>query len=296
MSVKQFINYLQHEKRYSSRTVTIYSESIKEFCVYVGMHTTTGNLLDVQPLQIRAWLSDMLKYGDSPRTANLKLCALNAYYRYLQRRGKIKQNPVQQVPRPKIAKRLPVFLDSEALNKHIDRNKPDSNDYISQRNYTMLELLYATGMRRAELLGLRVTDVDFKREIVRVTGKGDKQRELPLTKTMMLILSQYVDLLYNSFSELSNGMLFVTLKGKALYPKIVNEIVSSMLSNDENLTGKKTPHVLRHSFATHLLNNGADLNSIKEVLGHTSLAATQVYTHNSFKQLKRVYEKAHPRQ
>ena len=296
MSIMQFIGYLQQEKRYSPRTVTLYSECLKQFCAHEGIPETGEGLENVLPLQIRTWLADMLKSGNSARTANLKISALNSYYKYMMRVGKITQNPVKPVPRPKITKSLPAFFDSKSLNTHIDRLNIDAEDYVSLRNYVILELLYNTGMRRAELLGLRVADVDKKGKIVRLRGKGDKEREVPLTSELLLLLKQYIKLLQGCFPVRENNMLFVSSKGAPLYPAAVNKIIKNILANDKHITGKKTPHVLRHSFATHLLNNGADLQSIKEVLGHANLAATQVYTHNSFKQLKKVYEKTHPRQ
>ncbi len=296
MNIEQFISYLQHEKRYSPRTVAVYADCLKQFCTHEGLPETGEGLEKVVPLQLRTWIADMLRHGDSARTANLKISALNTFYKYMLRTGSITQNPVERVPRPKVAKRLPVFLDSDALNQHIDHVAPEPGDYISLRNYAMLELLYATGMRRAELLSLRVADIDAARSVIRVTGKGDKQREIPLTEEILQTLKQYISILHEHFPDIGSGTLFVSLKGAPLYPAMVNKIIKTMLAGDANITGKKTPHVLRHSFATHLLNNGADLQSIKEVLGHANLAATQVYTHNSFKQLKKVYEKAHPRQ
>ena len=297
MSIKQFISYLQREKRYSPRTIILYEGYLKQFCAHESLPENGEGLEDVLPLQIRTWLADMLKSGNSSRTANLKICTLNRYYKYMMRTGKMTQNPVERVPRPKMVKRLPAFLDAKNLNAHIDSLKErDAEDYISQRNYMMLELLYNTGMRRMELLGLQVADVDMSGKIIRVRGKGDKSRELPLTNELLLLLKHYINLLQACFPLRKNNLLFVSPKGAPLYPEMINRVIKKMLANDEHLTGKKTPHVLRHSFATHLLNNGADLQSIKEVLGHANLAATQVYTHNSFKQLRKIYEKAHPLQ
>jgi integrase/recombinase XerC len=233
----------------------------------------------------------MLKGKLSTRTANLKLSALNCYFKFLLREGAVHGNPLQKVARPKMNKRLPTFFEAGSINSMLDNTRP-GDEYASQRDLMVVELLYASGMRRAELIELKLQHTFFKENIIRVRGKGDKEREIPLLPSVMKRLQDYVSLLQATFP--CAEYLFVTGKGRKLYPSAVNTIVQTVLAR-EGFSGKKSPHMLRHSFATHLLNNGANLNSIKEVLGHRSLAATQVYTHNSFEKLKRVYQEAHPR-
>jgi integrase/recombinase XerC len=227
----------------------------------------------------------------SARTVNLYIAALNCYFKYLLREGAVNSNPMQKVARPKMSKRLPAFFEANALNDMLN-NASLNNEYATQRNMMIVELLYASGMRRAELIELKTHHTFFKERIIRVRGKGDKAREIPLLPATAEKLKNYVSLLQETFP--GSEYLFVTGKGNKLYPSAVNSIVQTVLAK-EGFVGKKSPHMLRHSFATHLLNNGADLNSIKEVLGHSSLAATQVYTHNSFEKLKKVYQETHPR-
>jgi integrase/recombinase XerC len=285
-----FTKYLKSEKHYSSHTVMSYTGCIQQFLAHAGLQEP-GAITTATATDIRSWVADMLKGKLSARTANLKITALNCYFKFLIREGAVNNNPLQKVARPKMNKRLPAFFEASSLNNMLNNTQPDDK-YASQRNMMIVELLYASGMRRAELIGLKPHHTFFKENIIRVRGKGDKEREIPLLPSVMKKLKNYVSLLHETFP--CAEYLFVTDKGKKLYPSAVNNIVQSVLSK-EGFSGKKSPHMLRHSFATHLLNNGANLNSIKEVLGHSSLAATQVYTHNSFEKLKKVYHETHPR-
>ncbi|MDR3235382.1 MAG: tyrosine-type recombinase/integrase [Prevotellaceae bacterium] len=288
---KAFISYLETEKRYSFNTVSVYKRCIKQFYTHIEMAESDMNIANVSSSEIRGWLAHLLDSKQSTHTANLKLSALNGFFKYLCREGIVSINPVQKVIRPKMSKRLPCFFGHENLNNMLDGIEY-SNDYITQRNNIVIELLYVSGMRRQELISLKVNDLYLKEGIIRVKGKGDKEREIPITPAITSKLIRYIDLLKQTFPIIE--YLFVNLKGKQLYPAMVNKIVSTMLSQ-AGFAGKKSPHMLRHSFATHLLNNGADLNSIKEVLGHSNLAATQIYTHTSFASIKKIYLKAHPR-
>jgi integrase/recombinase XerC len=263
---------------------------VRKFLAYAGLQET-GDVTAITVTDIRSWVASMLENKLSARTANLKITALNSYFKFLLREGAVDSNPMQKVARPKMSKRLPAFFEADSLNNMLDKGTTD-NKYTTQRNMMVVELLYASGMRRSELIELKTRHTLFKENIIRVRGKGDKEREIPLLPTVMEKLKNYVSLLQKTFP--GSEYLFVTDKGNKLYAAAVNDIVHTVLSM-EGFSGKKSPHMLRHSFATHLLNNGADLNSIKEVLGHSSLAATQVYTHNSFEKLKKVYQKAHPR-
>ncbi len=286
-----YINYLQAEKHYSPRTVESYTRCLRQFFDHAGIADPDTAAGTVSAADVRGWLADMLKDGQSARTANLKISALNSYFKYLLREQLITANPLQKVPRPKTDKPLPAFFEAGSLNKALD-HPADELDLNDRRNHLIVELLYVTGIRRAELTGLKINRVFLPEKVIRVLGKGDKEREIPISGSMAQKLQEYIQLLCQTFPMADH--LFLTDKGQPLYPAAVNNIVGKMLSG-HGINGKKNPHTLRHSLATHLLNNGADLNSIKEVLGHANLAATQVYTHNSFEQLKKVYKKAHPR-
>lgn len=286
-----YINYLQFEKHYSARTIESYTACIQQFFEYAGFNGPDTDIALLRPADIRSWIADMLKDGQSARTANLKLSALNNYFKFLLREKHISANPAQHVARPKMSKRLPEFFEATALNRALDHTV-ENDDFEDLRNRLIIEVLYTTGMRRAELVSLQTANIFFDERVLRVTGKGDKEREIPIPIELVYKLQAYMVLLKEKFPEAK--YLFLSKKGVTLYPAAVNKIVTKVLA-EEGISGKRSPHTLRHSLATHLLNNGADLNSIKEVLGHANLAATQVYTHNSFEQLKKVYKKAHPR-
>jgi integrase/recombinase XerC len=294
----RFIDYLRTEKRYSERTVSVYADAIRHFLEHAATRGDDKEALkELTAQQVRTWMADLLKNQLTARTVNLQLTALNQFFKFLLRENVLQKNPMQKIQRPKMSKRLPAFFESKALNDFLNRDTADDN-YISVRDNIIIDLLYTTGIRRAELIALRPVDIYITgaEAVLRVTGKGDKQRETPLTKAMAAQLQKYLTVRQTIFPALStNDNLFVTVKGKPLYPNAVNRLVRARLTNQRGFTGKKSPHVLRHSLATHLLNNGADIMSIKETLGHSSLAATQVYTHNSFTKLKNVYQKAHPR-
>lgn len=286
-----YTNYLQFEKHYSARTVESYLACIQQFFGHAGFNKPNTDIISVRPSDIRSWIADMLKGGQTARTANLKLSALNNYFKFLLREKYISTNPAQNVARPKMSKRLPEFFEATALNRVLDRTI-DNDNFEALRDRLIVEVLYATGIRRAELISLKTANIFLDERVLRVRGKGDKEREIPIPDDLMQKLQLYIALLKEKFPEAK--YLFLSKKGVTLYPAAVNKIVAKILIK-EGIRGKRSPHTLRHSLATHLLNNGADLNSIKEVLGHANLAATQVYTHNSFEQLKKVYKKAHPR-
>ncbi|MDR1680892.1 MAG: tyrosine-type recombinase/integrase [Prevotellaceae bacterium] len=292
---EQFIQYLRYEKRYSESTVNIYSGAIRQFMTTMEDANGQQEWSDVTASQIRSWMADMSRHGHTPRTIVLKLTALNRFFKFLMQQGYLKKNPAQHIQRPKISKRLPTYFENKAINEFLNTcEKPDG--YVGARDILIIELLYVTGIRRAELLGLHPCDIYAEEQVLRVTGKGDKQREVPLTKGIIEHLNKYLTIRQAAFPSLSaTDRLFVSVKGKPLYPGAINKAVYDRLAYQKGFTGRKTPHVLRHSLATHLLNNGADIMSIKETLGHSSLAATQVYAHVSLKNLQTVYQKAHPR-
>ena len=259
----------------------------------------TGDLLRqiLQPRTIRTYIASRLDGGLSARTVNMRLSALSTFCNYLIRCEIIEVNPVRKVPRPKQGKPLPAFYTERAVEGYFDRSREEcleGGGIPLMRTRMIMLLLYSTGMRRAELCNLRINQFDRARGVFRIIGKGGREREIPLPA---LICDEIVLYLEKFCSETENpeGYFFLTDRGEPLYPAFVNLVVKGELSGLDGFSGRKSPHVLRHSLATHLLNRGADLNSIKEILGHSSLAATQVYTHNSFEQLKKTYQSAHPR-
>ncbi|MBQ4221370.1 MAG: tyrosine-type recombinase/integrase [Bacteroidales bacterium] len=297
MLKENFIRYLQTERRYSPRTVALYESALDAFYAFMEEAEPTTDVLT--PPHIRSFIAQGLDNGLSARTLNLRLSALSTWCNWLLRQGLLDSNPVAKVPRPKQAKKLPQFYTEKALDNYFDESRrrveehPD--DFSLFRNRMILVILYATGMRRAELCGLKIADFDAGRQLFRVTGKGDKQREIPVPALICQEILLYLEKLREAYPDNPQGKFFLTDKGSPLYLAFVDNLVKKELSGLEGFTGKKSPHVLRHSLATHLLNRGADLTSIKEILGHSSLAATQVYTHNSFEQLKKTYLTAHPR-
>jgi integrase/recombinase XerC len=243
--------------------------------------------------QVRAWIVSLMDNKISSTSVHRKISCLRGFFHYLRKEGIVKSDPLEKVVLPKRKKTLPVFVGEEALNSLLDNNN-FGNDFSGLRNRTIIEMLYLTGMRRAELIGLHNNDVDLRESTVKVTGKRNKQRIIPLTKPFTARLEDYVKV-RNEFAEAGKSdWFFITDKGNKLYDKFVYNLVRNYLSMVTTIE-KKSPHILRHTFATHMLNRGADLNAIKEFLGHANLSATQVYTHNTFEKLKKIYKQAHPR-
>jgi integrase/recombinase XerC len=242
---------------------------------------------------VRSWIVALIEDGYLPVSVHRKISSLRVFYRYLRKEGFVRHDPLEKVVLPKMKKRLPVFVEEKSLDNLLD-NFDFGNDFPGIRNRTIIEMLYLTGMRRAELTGLHDNDVDISGAAVKVTGKRNKQRIIPLLKSFTISLDKYVKARDEFFPDLRTDWFFVGNKGNKLYDKYVYNTVRKYLSMVTTIE-KKSPHILRHTFATHMLNHGADLNSIKEFLGHASLSATQIYTHNSFEKLKKIYEQAHPR-
>ena len=287
----KYIEYLRFQKRYSDHTVNAYRNDILQFVVFLGEDEAhRPGWEEVSDRHVREWMVSLLEKGLSPRSVNRKLSSLKSFYRYLQRQG-IRNNPAALVSGPRTGKPLPSFVRESEINKLLD-SYDFGEDFEGRRNRTIIEILYGTGMRRAELIGLRDEDVRFGEEVVRVTGKRNKQRQIPLLPELAEKLEAYMEEKREKFP--GTPWLFVTGRGKQMYPRLLYRVVHKYLGLVTSLT-KKSPHVLRHTFATHLLNRGADLNAIKEILGHANLSATQIYTHSTFEKLKKVYKQAHPR-
>ena len=297
MLKENFIRYLEVERRYSPRTVALYDEAVTQYYAFIEEAEPTADALTTQ--NVRSFIAHGLDTGLGARTMNLKLSALSTWAQWLLRQGLLDANPVRKVPRPKQDKKLPVFYTEKAIDNYFDESRRNVEEHPDNfallRNRMMMVVLYATGMRRAELCALKITDFDPNRRLFRVLGKGDKLREIPVPALICQEISLYLEKMGEAYPDNPEGKFFLTDKGAPLYLAFADNVVKSELAGVEGFTGKKSPHVLRHSLATHLLNRGADLNSIKEFLGHSSLAATQVYTHNSFEQLKKTYLTAHPR-
>ena len=297
MLIEDYITYISVQKRYSELTQRAYRDALSEFVLFASdsQKVSDSELIDfLTPLMIRGFIAKGLDSGLSSRSINQKLSALSSFCNFLIKRDIIDTNPVKKVHRPKEDKKLPQFFTVEGLENYFSQNR-DKENFSDYRNWVIVMLLYSSGLRRAELAGLKISNFDSSRSTIRVVGKGDKLREIPLPSLICEELLLYLERFKSEFPDNPDGFLFLTDKGNKLYLQFVDNVVKKELSSVEGLTARKSPHTLRHSLATHLLNNGADLNSIKEILGHSSLAATQVYTHNSFEQLKNTYLTAHPR-
>lgn len=286
-----FLSYLRFEKRYSPLTVASYDNDLKQYNSFCEQAGSSEFVLDSS--MIRQWIVSLLEKGVSARSVNRKLSTLKTFSRFLIRQGIITVNPLNKVLKPKQSKRIPVFVDEEKLNTFLDNYEFDE-DFPGKRNQLIIELLYQTGMRRSELTGLKLNSVDFSGGQIKVLGKRNKERLIPINNELARRIKEYLELRKLTFPMANTEALLLTARAQPVYPKLVYRIITGFLDLVTTLD-KKSPHVLRHSFATHLLNRGADLNAIKELLGHANLSATQVYTHNSFEKLKDIYKQAHPR-
>jgi integrase/recombinase XerC len=286
-----FLSYLRYEKRYSTHTVVSYDNDLSQFHSFCEQSGSVGFTLDSS--MIRLWIVSLLEQGITPRTVNRKLSSLKTFARYLIRKGVISVNPLNKVLKPKMSKRIPAFVDEGKLNEFLDNYEFDE-DYQGKRNQLIIELLYQTGMRRSELIGLKTSSLNFSESYLKVLGKRNKERLIPVSNDLSKRLKEFLDIRKQTFPSVKSDFLLLTSKAQPVYPKMVYRIITGFLKMVTTID-KKSPHVLRHSFATHLLNRGADLNAIKELLGHANLSATQVYTHNTFEKLKDIYKQAHPR-
>lgn len=293
MTIQSFLQYIRYEKRFSPHTVLAYTQDLEQFAAYLRREYELAALSAAQALHIRSWTVSLMEEDYHPNSVRRKLSTLRAFYNYLRKFHGLRQNPMQKVVVPKTGKRLPASLPAADFNALLDRlHFPE--DYPGQRDRLILELLYGTGIRRAELIGLRLQHIDWSAGLLRVHGKRDKERMIPLSGQLLQLLRHYLRVREATFGTEAPDRLLLTNQGKGLYPKLVYNTVRrylSMITSSE----QRGPHVLRHSFATHLSENGADLNAIKELLGHSNLAATQIYTHNSIEQLKKIYKQAHPK-
>ena len=293
MIISSFFTFLQHEKRYSPHTIKAYEHDLKQFADFSSEMFEVLSFKDVSHNIVRSWIVALMDENLSVRSIHRKISSLQSYFGFLQKQKKIEKNPMVKVQRPKMGKALPSFVEEENINQLFSQDLFPA-DFEGIRDKLMLEMLYGTGMRRAEICSLKESDISIKPPQVKVLGKRNKQRIVPLHVELVELINLYLDQKKSLNQANITQSFFVTKNNKPIYPELVYRVVQKYLGM-VTTTKKKSPHVLRHTFATHLLNKGADLNAIKELLGHSSLAATQVYTHNSIDQLKNIYNQAHPR-
>lgn len=286
-----FLAYLQFEKRYSVHTITAYSNDLIQFFDFIATQYDGMDYTAITGTLVRSWLASMKEEELTGKTLNRKISSLKSFYKYQIQQGHLIKSPMETVISPKISKRLPSFIAENDMEQ-LFLNLSFAEGWKGYTEKMVIQLFYSTGMRLSELIQCKENQVDLSKKIIKVLGKGNKERILPLSPELTLELKKYIS--QKPAAANSNTHLFVNENGKALQPKAVYTFVKFYLSQVTTLQ-KKSPHVLRHSFATHLMNNGADLNAVKELLGHSSLAATQVYTHNTIEKLKEVFSKAHPK-
>lgn len=294
MFISDFLNYIEFERRYSVHTLNSYTKDLEQFSDYIKHTYHIDKAKEIDFVFIRSWIAMLMEEGNSPRTVNRKISTLKSYFRYLLKVGKIDHNPVLKITGPKVRKKLPVFIEEKSMNLLITEfATPES--FEEARDRLVVELFYATGIRRAELIGLKIGDIDLESGLVKVLGKRNKERLIPIHNSLFSLINLYLSFKQKAIVVQSQEpYFFLTIKGKKMYPKLVYRIVNNYLSR-VSTQKKKSPHVLRHTFATHMLNHGADLNAVKELLGHTNLSATQIYTHNTIEKLKNIYKLAHPK-
>jgi len=292
MLIESFLRYLQYEKNYSLHTVDSYSNDLFRFKNFIfGDETLDPKAID--PVWVRRWMVSLMNEGYSPLSVNRKLSSLKSFFKYLCKYKYIDTSPVKNLRGPKVNKPLPHFVKDMDMHK-LFYEWEDKDPFEGERDKAILDVFYTTGIRCAELVGLKNEDVDFQAKLMKVKGKRDKQRLIPFSDQLKDVLQSWLDIRNETVDSPMDNAFFIRKNGKKLSNSVVYNIVNKRLSEIPNLS-KKSPHVLRHTFATSMLNNGADLNAVKELLGHASLSSTEVYTHTTFEELKKVYHQAHPR-
>ncbi len=293
MLFKPFTDYLELEKKYSPHTVTAYLKDLGDFQKFASEEFQYDAIVNVNYSIVRSWIVSLVDSGVSNRTVNRKISSLKTYYKFLLKTGQIEINPLAKHKALKTSKKIQVpFSENEIVN--VMELLQNENDFEGVRNRLIVELFYSTGIRRAELINVKLNDVSLAQKTVKVLGKRNKERIIPLLPSVVQTIQEYLSFREKLESITDTESLFLTSKGVKIYETLVYRIINSYFSEASEKV-KKSPHILRHSFATHLLNEGADINSVKELLGHSSLASTQVYTQNSIATLKEVYKNSHPR-
>lgn len=297
-----FLKFIRTEKRYSKHTLISYETDLNQFFNFLEVQFQVSNPSEISFSMIRSWIAQLAENDIQARSINRKIVCLRSYFKFLLKNGVVAKNPMLKIKAPKVNKALPVFVKEEDLTSLLDgvreeeeQNQPGfATSFAGHRDRLIMEMLYGTGIRLSELIELKTTNLNFYDGTVKVLGKGNKERIIPVNDTLMYRIKEYEVLKKNEYPGNSSDYLIVTNEGDKTYPMFIYRTVRKYLDMATTVD-KRSPHVLRHSFATHLLNKGADLNAIKDLLGHTSLAATQVYTHNSLEKLKAIFKQAHPK-
>ncbi len=289
--IQAFLDYLSFEKKYSKHTIISYKTDLTAFNNFIKKEFDDTTIEKVHYTQIRTWIVQLIENGISNNSVNRKMSSLKTFYKFLIKTQTIKENPLQKHQSLKTPKRVNVPFNQKEIYEVMELFQNET-EFIPLRNQLIIELFYTTGIRRSELINLKFSDVNLKSAMLKVFGKRNKERYIPILEALNTSISRYVEVRKEQESKLD--YLFITKKGKKLYGTLVYRLINNYFSSVSTKV-KKSPHILRHAFATHLLNEGADLNAVKELLGHASLASTQVYTNSSLKELKNVYNRAHPR-
>ena len=290
-AVAEFLSYLNLQKRFSPLTTKNYAIDLKQFFNFLNQELYDSRLTEISYQHVRSFIASLIDKKKSTVSVNRKISCLKSFFKYALKNNLISNNPMQKIQGPKTPKRLPVFIDENQIDKIFNQLKFDSG-FEGIRNKLLIDVLYQTGLRRAELINLKETDLDLISLQLKVLGKRNKERIIPFSIHLKRSIQEYLNA--KQENNLINSFLFVNLKNIQLSPQALTKIVSEILS-EVTTNKKKSPHVLRHTFATHLLNRGADINAVKELLGHANLSATQIYTHNTIEKLKKSYNQAHPR-
>jgi integrase/recombinase XerC len=288
-----FWKYLEFEKRYSQHTLASYQNDLNQFSKFLESQYQVHDMLKSEHRHIRAWIVALMQEQINPKSINRKIISLRTFFKFAISREAINQNPTQKIKALKTSKELPQFVQEKEMDNLLNIIE-FTDDFEGSRDALIMELLYGTGIRLSELIGLKYVDFNISSKTIRVLGKGNKERIIPFHNKILSRLNTYISHKNKTFSDNSNTALIVSNNGNEAYPMMINRITKKYL-NQVTTISKTSPHVLRHTFATHLLNKGADLNAVKDLLGHSSLAATQVYTHNSLDKLKKVFDQAHPK-
>lgn len=290
--IERFLQYLQYEKNYSSHTVLSYKNDLLQFVLFLETAEFESDISKVTPDYIRQWIIELMGNGLTARSANRKLSSLKSFYKFLIHEGIIKQNPARNIISPKTNKPLPLFFKEREVNTVI-QDIIHGDSFENNRDRLIIKLFYETGIRISELLNIKDTDIDTYTNSLKVIGKRNKERRIPIGKNLLIEIDEYLKLRNREVAQIT-PYLCVRKDGSKMYSRLVYNVVNKYMSQGTSLS-KRSPHVLRHTFASILLNNGADLNAVKELLGHANLSATEVYTHTSFEQLHKIYKQAHPR-
>jgi integrase/recombinase XerC len=292
-SIQPFLDFLKYEKRFSPHTLISYQTDLHSFIDFLEIQYGSVALKDITHVYVRSWLAFLKEKKQSGKTLNRKISTLKSFYKYALKMDLVESSPMGQVVSPKMSKRLPVFIKENETRAMVNSLDQSTENWKTLNAKMLVTIFYATGMRLSELIGLKEKQLDLQNGRIKVFGKGNKERIIPVSLEIVEMISQYIQLKRKDFASPGEELL-ITEKGKKLYPKYAYLLVNKIIGETSTID-KKSPHILRHSFATHLMNNGADLNAVKELLGHSSLAATQVYTHNTISKLKDIHKKAHPK-